>query len=360
MLNNHFQHPSYGYNKLRLDTSSAVVSTLDSRTVLNRILEQVEQLLNINTCAIIALDEGQNLFRIQAGRGLSKQYAEQFAIAPDELPADTMQVLRRGQPVQVSDIGQDSTLSALQSLAWSEGFRSILAIPLNTTHAPPSALLVYKSEAYIFNQREINLLTSFANHAAMAIENATLFARSDARLQEQTRRLEALIHSLENGLILEDLQGNVLYANQRINELTALSDQEINGVPVKRLLQSILSHAIDKEKTRAAIEAVLNNGSRRNVTITLAYPTETRYLRLKIFEVGDFAGVPIGRGLIFRDITKGHELDRMKSSLISTASHELLEKPGKSPCFNWGMKGQNLSFIISSIRLFFKKNPIER
>ncbi len=38
----------------------------------------------------------------------------------------------------------------------------------------------------------------------------------------------------------------------------------------------------------------------------------------------------------------------------------LLEKPGKPLVFRQGMKGQNLSFIISSIRLFFKKNPIER
>ncbi len=44
---------------------------------------------------------------------------------------------------------------------------------------------------------------------------------------------------------------------------------------------------------------------------------------------------------------------------------QLLEKPGKplvfsAPRSGLGMKGQNLSFIISSMGLFFKKNPIER
>ena len=38
--------------------------------------------------------------------------------------------------------------------------------------------------------------------AAMAIENAVLYERSDMRLQEQTRRLEALVQSLQDGLIL--------------------------------------------------------------------------------------------------------------------------------------------------------------
>ena len=87
----------------------------------------------------------------------------------------------------------------------------------------------------------------------MAIENATLFARSDAQLQEQTRRLEALIHSLEDGLLLEDLQGKVLYANRRINELTGLPDHEILGSPVQQLLERILSQAIDPEKNTNGI-----------------------------------------------------------------------------------------------------------
>jgi signal transduction histidine kinase len=39
--------------------------------------------------------------------------------------------------------------------------------------------------------------------------------------------------------------------------------------------------------------------------------------------VNDEEGVPIGRGIFFHDITADRELDRMKSSLVSTVSHEL-------------------------------------
>ncbi len=46
--------------------------------------------------------------------------------------------------------------------------------------------------------------------------------------------------------------------------------------------------------------------------------------------------------------------------MLYAAKAALLEKPGKPLYFRQRMKGQNLSFIISSIRLFFKKNPIER
>ncbi len=49
------------------------------------------------------------------------------------------------------------------------------------------------------------------------------------------------------------------------------------------------------------------------------------------------------------------------SAQIQCKSRRLItRKAGKAPVLYQGMKGQNLSFIISSIRLFFKKNPIER
>ena len=46
-------------------------------------------------------------------------------------------------------------------------------------------------------------------------------------------------------------------------------------------------------------------------------------MRLEVFNVNDEEGIPIGRGIFFHDITADRELDRMRSSLVSTVSHEL-------------------------------------
>ncbi|MGW8249693.1 MAG: cache domain-containing protein, partial [Anaerolineales bacterium] len=185
-----------------LETSASVVSSLDRQTVLDRILEQVERLLDIKMCAIVALDEKHGLFRAQASRGLSKRYTEHIAIFPTEPLSVTVRAIRSGEPIQISDTEQDASFAPMRPRARSEGYRSILAVPLKTQHAPPSALLVYRPDAHKYTPQEISLLTNFANHAAMAIENAALYARSDMRLREQTRTLEALIQSLQDGLIL--------------------------------------------------------------------------------------------------------------------------------------------------------------
>jgi PAS domain S-box-containing protein len=308
-----------------LETSGAVVSTLDSQTVLERILEQVERLMGLHMCAILALDEAEGIFRVKASRGLSTRYAEQFSIDPSEPHSLTLRAIRSGEPIQISDTEENAAYPGLRPRARAEGYRAILAVPLNTQHATPSALLVYYPDPHIFTRQEINLLSSFANHAAMAIENAALFDRSDTALQRQTHRLEALVESMQDGLILEDLEGRVIYANRRVLDLTEFQDTvELTQLTGAEVLDEILARARDQGKTRAAIETMLQSNSRtRSVEIVVVYPDRTRDLRLTGFEVTDSRRRRIGRGLILQDISRSRQLDRMKSSLVSTVSHEL-------------------------------------
>ncbi len=214
-----------------LETSAALVSTLESQTVLERILEQVDRLLGIKKSIIVALDAERGVFRARASRGMTERYARSLEISPDEVTSVTMRAIRIGEPIQVRDTEEDPSFKVLRSRARAEGYRSMAAIPLKTIHAPPSALNVYSPEPQVFNERELNLLTTLANQAAMAIENAELYARSDTRLQEQTRRIEALIQSLEVGLILEDLEGRVLYTNRVVSELSGIAVDEIHRLP---------------------------------------------------------------------------------------------------------------------------------
>jgi PAS domain S-box-containing protein len=309
-----------------LETSAAVVSSLDSQTVLDRILEQVERLLDIRMCAILALDPDQGVFRARASRGLSRSYAEQLTISPSEPLSVSMRAIRSGEPIQVSDTEKDATFAATRPRSRAEGYRSVLALPLNTKVAPPSVLLVYRPDVHTFSQREISLLSNFANHAAMAIENATLYARSDLQLREQTRRLEALIQSLQDGLVLEDLDGRVLYANRRISELAGLSPQDLVHLPVDKLFERILTRSInptERASARSAIQAAINTKSTRPVEFALETNRLTHHYQMQVFSVTDLNGMPIGQGQIISDITRNREIDRMKSSLVSTVSHEL-------------------------------------
>lgn len=306
-----------------LETSTAVVSSLDPETVLNRILEQMGRLLQIKMYAVIALDESNGSFRIRASRGLSRQFAEQLSIQPSEPDSVTMRALHAREPIQVSDTENDPTYVIRKQRARVEGFRAILAVPLNTQYAPPTALLVFHPTPHVFTHNEIQLLNSFANHAVMAIENAILFERSDMRLREQTQRLEALVQSLHDGLILTDLHGKVIYANKRVGELADISSKNFTGLHADQILALIIDKASGVLKNKNLAQKILNKKGEKVIEFTQTVKDQTLHLRLEVFSVNNEEGVPIGRGIFFHDITADRELDRMRSSLVSTVSHEL-------------------------------------
>ena len=303
-----------------LQTSASVVSTLDSRTVLARILAQVERLLGAEKSAIIAWDEQKQAFVVRASRGLSASYAERLVIGRDEFNSLTLRALKAKKPLQISDTETDPTAIAIRPRARAENYRAVLAVPLSTQHTPPAALMVYYPRPHVFTQREIDLLTSFANHAAMAIENAALFERSDARLQEQTRRLEALIQSMNDGILLEDHSGHVLYANRHMADLANLTPQDISGAEVTQVLKRILQHAPNPTVAQTALARAAEEGSAE--LLLHLHGRATSWL-VQVFSVTDAQGITIGRGQIWKDITTDREIDRMKASLMATVSHEL-------------------------------------
>ena len=306
-----------------LETSQSVVSSLDSQVVLGRILEQVERLLGIKKSAIITLDDRKGFFFAKASRGLSARYTEGLVIYPDESTSVTMRAIRTGEPVIIQDTETDPSFEVYRPRASAEGYRSFAAIPLKTLHSKPAALVLYSPDTKVFTPNHIDLLVNFANQAAMAIENAELFSHSDARLQEQTRRLEALIQSLEVGLVLEDLEGNVLYVNRLITDLVKHSGEKLIGSPVMDLYESLLDGALSYDEDLEQVKRLLVEETEKDVSLSIVNGLGPRTYRLKGFTVTDSAGLLIGRGQILQDITQEHELDRMKSSLIATVSHEL-------------------------------------
>lgn len=306
-----------------LRTSTAVVSTLDSRVVLERILEQVEQLLNVHMSAIFVLDDEVSGFRARASRHLPAWYAERVRIDPLDPNSATMRAIRTGEPIQIVDTETDPAYTSHRFRARKAGYRSLLAIRLPIKHADPAALVVYRKEPYHYTEREIRLLTSFANHAAMAIENAALFARSDMHLREQTRRLEALIQSMHDGLVLEDFGGKIIYLNRRMHELLPLPADSILNQPIRFLVDAIVAYAENAGTVVEQIAHMLEEKGIRQVECLHASRNARRYLRLTLFDVTDAGDTLIGRGWIVQDITQRHEVDRMKSNLIATVSHEL-------------------------------------
>jgi len=194
-------------------TSAAVVSTLDTQQVINKILDEVQQLLSVDQCALLALDEESQKLTVQASRSLSDHYPRTIDLRTTPAHHPALQAITTNQPVQVPDIEQGEDLLGKISLGRSEGYRSGLIVPLHAPHISPAALAVYRTDVHQFSPQEIELLSNFANQAALALEHATLFSLTDAELQRQVRFLSALNrvgHTVSQSLVVEDVLQNAM------------------------------------------------------------------------------------------------------------------------------------------------------
>ena len=301
-----------------LDTGRTVLASLETEEVIATILEQVQRLLQVRTCALFTRDERTGRYHVRAVRGLSPGYARGLSFHPDDPRSPTMQSIRTGVPVQIADVELEG-YPELRERARREGFRSLLAVPLLARHAPPAALVIYRPDPHRFTEDEISLVWNFANLAAFALEHAVLYARSDQLLQQQTRRLEALIEHLHDGLILESREGEILYMNRRAAWWCGLREPCASGCMARAVYASLLPRLSTPEEAIRLLEGteegIIEIGWREGEL--------SRDLRIQVLLIrGEDMGL-IGRILVFRDITAERELDRAKSALLSAVSHEL-------------------------------------
>ena len=296
-----------------LETSRAVVSTLDADEVIEQILEQVQHLLGVHISALLVYDADEGLYKVRAARGLSPHYARELRRHPDDLHSPAMQAIRSRRPVQVADIEKLPASYDLVERGRREGYRALLAVPILTREAPPAALLLYHQQPHHFTDEEIDLAMHFANHAALALEHAVLYAQSNRLRYLQTLRLEAVIQSVQDGLIVESLDGQVLYINRAAEHLLQCRADAVVGRPV-----TVLAECVDD-----TLRAFLVGEEEGPRDVTIQVDGASRDLLLLTVPVQEEDGTTVGKVKVLRDVTRERELDRAKSALLSAVSHEL-------------------------------------
>lgn len=312
-----------------LETSNEVVRSLDPHAVVRKIIQEVRRLVDVQAATVL-LPDNNGVLRVLVSDGHSKQYDSALALSSENVDSAPVMALRDGKPVQKL-LGPEHP-----SFSYEDGFRSVLAIPIISRHAGAVVLLVHRTEPHLFNQNEIDLLLTFANYATLAWEHAILYERSDERLREVAReneqlyqqaseeqhKLEAIMGSMSDGLVLTGIDGLVLYTNAGASSIAGLSDDSLEHRHISVLYNALCENAVNPLECEQLL-ARMETGNTMEIIVETARNGRTRSIHLRLFDVGDETGQTIGRGLLLRDVTRERELDEFKSTLLAAVGHEL-------------------------------------
>ncbi|HCE16308.1 MAG TPA: hypothetical protein DEQ80_00475 [Anaerolinea thermolimosa] len=165
--------------------------------------------------------------------------------------------------------------------------------------------LAYES-AHAFTEEEIRFLTTLAGQISLAAFSARLYAQAEVGRQ----RLEAVLASTPEPVLVFDEQSHLLLLNQAALQTSDLVKVAEEGRPVREVVAS--QELADWLTTPA--------GRRVNAKEIRLSSGRTYYASVSDVQV---EGREVGYICMLRDITHFKELDQLKSDFVATVSHDL-------------------------------------
>ncbi|MBU1487724.1 GAF and ANTAR domain-containing protein [bacterium] len=184
--------PSYAKRlKAVSKVSEAIVSNLYLEDILRLITTVTAEVMGSKICSLMLLDEERQELVVRATHSISEDFYKAYNRKPNLKTGEGIagKVVEENCPRAVTDVTKEKDYK-YKEMARKEGLVSLLCVPLSVKGKVIGALTSYTSSVHKFAQSEIDILTTVANQAAIAIENANLMVKTRIIAEElETRKL---------------------------------------------------------------------------------------------------------------------------------------------------------------------------
>jgi len=313
------------------DTASILSSTLQLDEVLDRVLENVGKIVPYDSAGILLIEDG--VARCVRLHGYKEPGAETAIMAMRlsvNETADLRYVAASDQALVIADVHNFPTWSALPGLDW---IHSHLIAPLRIKGQTVGFLSLDSAQPDFFTAKHAAHLRTFADQAAVALENAQLYDRVQryaeeletrvadrtAELDRERQRLRAILDTAGESIFFTDRQGKIEYINPATERLTGYSSAEALGQSPSLWRSGRTSETVFADMWRVILRGEVWYGEvvnrRKDGTL---YDVALIVAPLSVTETQISGFVAIAR-----DVTRQKELDRLKDQFVANVSHEL-------------------------------------
>lgn len=351
------------------EVSNSITSSLDLPIVLNTIMQKAVEILAAEAGSLLLVDDDEEelVFEVILGPAASKLRGQRLPIGAGIVGS----VAQTGQPQIVSNAQTDTRW--LRDIGQTEEFitRAMVTVPMIARDRVVGVIqLLNKRDGTTFSEDDQTLLESFAGNAAVAVENAQLFSRTDLALGQRVEELSLLQEldrelnisldfsrvmnltlewgarltgaeagwlgmiseeeeDVEPGLLViatngetatwEQKEGTLLplergFAGKAIHTQQAQLVNNFNGSPDEAALLA---------DTRSQISAPIRRGSRIIGVLNLESTRDNAFDESQ-FEsatrLADHAAIAIANARLYEEVKRANEA---KSEFVSIVSHEL-------------------------------------
>ena len=329
------------------EIGQVVNSTLELGEVLRIVMDNIVGLSHAERGFLMLKDETGNLVT-RVARNWEKE-----SINPTESAVShtvIQKVVESGEAILTTNAQQDPRLSGQESII-AFNLRSILCVPLKVKNDLIGVIYAdNRIRAGIFSETERDLLSAFANQAAVAIENARLFSSLKNTLAEVTglkNLMENVFASITSGVITSDAQEQVTLANRAAETILGHAARDLLGhhldealAPVSEAIRPHLASVRQTDRSVVDLEFSPTLPTRGNVD-----------WRFNLSPLKDAAQITQGLAIVLDDLTERKHLEaqrRLFERMVSPAVIRQLD-PNK---LQLGGKRAEITAIFADIRGF--------
>jgi signal transduction histidine kinase len=291
-----------------LEISRALTEELDLKTLLQRILQISIEMLS-GHAGFIALTDEHKGWHLSVSKGI--------ALALSEYLESWLRALPESESATGANIPEINKMLSDISM----GMLSGVGITMQVQKRTIGQIFVFRNYRGAFTANDYNILNNFANQAAIAVRNASLYNQ----VREQNMRISALLASVADGILILSPGLSVVSANQALTRLL--------NAPLPQLAGKHYDDVIQWKSAPAGFppSVMIEKGWQ-------TYTTNEMYLEGDLLRQGGLEPIPVsmsyaplfsGDGTLLniiasvRDITRWREAEEMKANFISVISHEL-------------------------------------
>lgn len=287
-------------------------STLDEQEMLSILLENARQLV-VSDAMGVAMWEAPGRLSMKAAVGFTPR---EVGLLVEEADSNPLYVSASAVlPVILKDSREDSRFEAFMERI---RFTSMIAVPLYASSSVIGVFCCTSRREAAFDDDTARLLLTLASEAALALEKGSLYRTT---LEDKTK-IEAIINSLSDGLMVIDQEGRLILANPTISRLLDLGAGDYETDLPDLLARAPYDIEVKETTYDEMLQKVLERGENLKVEMVLGTDPPTIFQSFWV-PLRDSEGKGSGAVILMHDVTYYVELDRMKSDFISIVSHEL-------------------------------------
>jgi signal transduction protein with GAF and PtsI domain len=155
--------------------SKAISSELYLEDILRLIVVVTAEVMKSKICSLWLLDERDNALKIRATQSMSEEYLKERSLKLGE--GVVGYVAQENKPMMIYNVLKEPRYKE-KELARREGLVSMLSVPMTVRDKVIGVINCYTSFPHKFTKTEVEVFSTVANQAAIAIENAGLIMKA--------------------------------------------------------------------------------------------------------------------------------------------------------------------------------------